>query len=78
VMRKRLLVLLMAVMMAVMMVAMSAAPAFASHGFTPHRPQPNTPPGLTNSGVDRPDNAATSTTGRSNADHRNPCFVGLC
>ena len=61
-MRKRLMVLV----MAVMMVVMSVAPAFARHG-GPHRPQPDTPPGLSRIPVDRPDQAPTPDTGRQNA-----------
>ena len=52
-MRKRLLVLL----MAVMMLAMSAAPAMAGHGQL-HQPRPVTPPGLDRGNDDGPGSPA--------------------
>ena len=66
-----------ALLMAGMMLVMSAAPAVARAG-GPVRPHPAEPPGLTKSGVERPEQAQTPDTGRQNADHRNPCSFGLC
>ena len=65
-MRKRIAVLLMALLILVV----SVTPAFADSG-RPRRPQPDTPPGLAKSGVDRPEQAPTPDTGHQNADeHR--------
>ncbi len=60
-MKKRILVLL----MGVMMVVISVAPAFADSG-RPRRAQPTHPPGLEQSGVDRPDQAPNPETGKLN------------
>jgi hypothetical protein len=57
-------------LMAAMMLVMSVAPAFADSG-RPRRPQPEIPPGLSQSGVDRPDQAPIADVGRQNAEiHR--------
>ena len=66
-----------AVLMALFMLAMSAAPALA-RASGPVQPHPESPRGLEQSGVDRPDNAPTPDTGRQNSQHRNPCSVGQC
>ena len=72
-MRRRIVVLLMAVGRLVM----SAAPALAAPT-GPAPPHPSSPRGLVYTGVDRPDQAAYPDVGRQNSQHRNPCSVGLC
>ncbi len=56
---------IMALLMAVMMLVISAAPAMAQND-RPKRPNPVSPPGLEQSGVDRPEQAPTPLTGPGN------------
>ncbi len=56
---------IMALLMAVMMLVISAAPAMAQND-RPKRTPPVRPPGLGQSGVDRPEQAPTPLTGPLN------------